>query len=199
MDYARSWWALLIEGIVAILLGLYLLMGGDRAAGNFALVAGLYILVVSLVELFRGSGKVSRYRGIVGVIVSLLILLLYFVDILPTYWDFTIFAVGAIIVGIFGLYAAFFARSGREFAWGPVLVNGLLLLWGIMIFFTRSQDRDMQAISGWILIAMGAIIALWGFLARNGDDSGEDTSAPDPIEKAAPATDSPKDDTEESS
>ncbi len=180
MDNGRSWWVLLIEGIIAILLGLYLLFGGDSAAGNFALIAGLYILITAVLELFRGRGTVSRYRGIIGVIVGAVILLLYFVDLFPTRWDFTIFAIGVIIVGALGLYASFFARSGRGFGWGPVLINALLLLWGILIFFFRAQERDLQAISGWILIGMGAVAAIWGFLNRGDEQPAEEESVEEP-------------------
>lgn len=195
MDNGRRWWVTLLQGIIAILLGIYLLFGGEAAAGNFALVAGLYILIVGLLELWRGRGTVSRYRGIIGVIVGALVLLLKAVDIFPTYWDFTIFAIGAIIVGALGLYASFFARSGRDFQWGPVFINALLLLWGIMIFFTRAQDRDLQTISGLILSAIGVILLLWGFFSR---DKGEPdkVTPPEPEKPAAPDDgDSPIDDT----
>jgi uncharacterized membrane protein HdeD (DUF308 family) len=165
-----KWWVSLVEGIVAILLGLYLLFGGDAAAGAFALVAGLYILVVGILELWRGSGTVSRYRGLIGIIVGALILLLYFVDIFGTQLDFTIFAIGVIVVGAIGLYASFFARSGRNFEWGPVLVNVLLLLWGLAIFYFRGRDADLQNVTGWILLAIGVVMIIWGYLSR---DSGE--------------------------
>jgi uncharacterized membrane protein HdeD (DUF308 family) len=166
MDSGK-WWVALVEGIVAILLGLYLLFGGDSAAGAFALVAGIYVLVVGILELWRGRGTVSRYRGLIGVIVGALILVLYFVDIFNTPLDFTLFAIGMIIVGAIGLYASFFARSGRNFEWGPVLVNALLLLWGLAIFYFRSQNADLQNITGWILLAIGVVMIIWGYLSRN--------------------------------
>jgi uncharacterized membrane protein HdeD (DUF308 family) len=178
MDNGNSWWWTLIQGIIAIALGLYLLLGGDPAAGNFALVAGAYVLIASIIELLRGSGSFSRYRGVIGLIVGVLILLLRFVDIFSTSLDFTIFAIGVIIVGAMGLYGSFFARSGRQFEWGPVIINALLLLWGVFIFFFRAQDRDLQALSGWILIAIGAVLAIWGYFNRN---ASEEEVAPEPI------------------
>ncbi len=177
MDSGK-WWVSLVEGIVAVLLGLYLLFGGDAAAGVFALVAGIYVLVIGVLELWRGSGTVSRYRGLIGIIVGVLILFLYFVDIFNTPMDFTIFAIGVIIVGAIGLYASFFARSGRRFEWGPVLVNALLLLWGLAIFYFRSQEADLQNFTGWILIAIGVIMGVWGYLSRD-DDEPEVVTAPD--------------------
>jgi uncharacterized membrane protein HdeD (DUF308 family) len=176
MDSGK-WWVSLIEGIVAVLLGLYLLFGGDAAAGVFALVAGIYVLVVGVLELWRGSGTVSRYRGLIGIIVGVLILFLYFVDIFGTSLDFTLFAIGVIIVGAIGLYASFFARSGRGFEWGPVLVNALLLLWGLAIFYFRSQEADLQNFTGWILVAIGVVMGVWGYLSR--DDEPEVVTAPD--------------------
>jgi uncharacterized membrane protein HdeD (DUF308 family) len=167
MDNGKSWWINLVQGIIAILLGLYLLFGGDSAAGNFALVAALYMLVIGLLALIRGSNdRIGRYQGIVAVAVGAVVLFLYAFNILPTYWDFTIFAIGAMLVGIMGLYSEFFDRRGRDLSWARVLVNALLLLWGIMIFFARVQDFNLQTTTAIILIAMGIVIAVWGYLTR---------------------------------
>jgi uncharacterized membrane protein HdeD (DUF308 family) len=177
MDNGSKWWVAVLEGIVAIVLGFYLLFGGDAAAGNVALVAALYMLIAGVLSLFRGSDDaIGRYQGILAVIVGALVLFLYAFNILPTYWDFTIFAIGAIIVGLLGLYSAFFDRGGRDFSWGPVLINALLVLWGVLIFFARVQDFDLQNVTAWILIIMGAIIAIWGYFSRDDDTLEEDVS-----------------------
>jgi uncharacterized membrane protein HdeD (DUF308 family) len=175
MDNGNSWWVNLLQGIIAILLGLYLLFGGDAAAGNIILVAGLYMLAAGLLALIRGSkDRIGRYRGIVAVIVGALVILLYAVNILPTYWDFTVFAIGAILVGLLGLYSDFFDRGGRDLSWAKVLINALLVLWGAMIFFSRYQDFDLQNITAVILIVMGVVIAAWGYLTRDRDEVVED-------------------------
>jgi len=187
MGNGNSWWWRLVQGILAIVLGIYLLIGADAAAGNFALVAGIYILVASIIELLRGTGQYSRYRAVVGLVVGALILLLRFVDIFGTTFDFTLFAIGIILVGAMGLYGELFARSGRDFEWGPVLINALLVLWGVMIFYFRAEERDLQAASGWILIGIGVIVTIWGYAAR-GQDSKE--TVPEPIvPKPLPPTD----------
>lgn len=191
----KNWWSTLILGIIAIILGFYILLGGDAAAGNVALVAALYMLISGVISLFRGNDdKIGRYQGIIAVIVGALVLFLYAFNILPTDWDFTIFAVGAIIVGAMGLYNAFFARGGRQFSWGPVLVNGLLIIWGIMIFFARVQDFDLQTVTAWILIIMGTIITLWAYLTRNKNDApaedvSKETTSDDAASKIDNATD----------
>lgn len=171
MDSGSKWWVTVLEGIVALILGFYLLFGGDAAAGNVALVAALYMLIAGILSLFRGSDDaIGRYQGIIAVIVGALLLFLYAFNILPFYWDMTIFAIGAVIVGLLGLYSAFFDRGGRAFSWGPVLVNALLVLWGVLIFLARVQDFDLQSVTAWILIIMGAIIAIWGYFHRDDED-----------------------------
>lgn len=169
MNNGSKWWVTLVEGIIAIVLGLYLLFGGDTAAENFRLVAGLYILIIGIVELWRGTGTVSRWRGIIGVVVGALILLLRIID-LPWGLDLTIFAIGVIIVGALGLYASFFARRGKRFEWGPVILNVLLVLWGILVFFFDGRPADLQNVTGWILVAAGAVLALWGFFSRDDEE-----------------------------
>ena len=178
MNNGSKWWVTLVEGIVAILLGLYLVFGGDAAAGNVALVLALYMLIVGVLALLRRSDDaIGRYQGIVAVIVGALVLFLYAFNILPFYWDMTIFAIGAVLVGLMGLYSEFFDRGGRSLSWSRVLVNALLLVLGIMVFFARVQDFDLQAVIGWILIAMGVIIAVWGYLNRDEEEEVEEVSA----------------------
>ena len=168
MNEKNNWWATVVQGVIAAGLGLYLLLGGIQAAGIFGLVAAIYLLITGLLDLLRRRGNTVRYyRSIVSIISGLLLLLLYFVDILPTSWDFTVFAVVVIVVGAMGLYTSFFDRAGRDFSWGALLVNLLLLLWGALIFVSRMQEFNLQTISGWILVAIGVIIALWGFLSRD--------------------------------
>ena len=178
MNNGSRWWVTVIEGIVAVLLGLYLVFGGDAAAGNVALVLALYMLIVGVLALLRRSDDaIGRYQGIVAVIVGALVLFLYAFNILPFYWDMTIFAIGAVLVGLMGLYSEFFDRGGRSLSWSRVLVNALLLVLGIMVFFARVQDFDLQAVIGWILIAMGVIIAVWGYLNRDEEEEVEEVSA----------------------
>jgi uncharacterized membrane protein HdeD (DUF308 family) len=183
----RSWWVTLIEGIVIALLGFYLLLGGDVAAGNVALVLALYMLFVGVIALIRGSSdRIGRYQGIIAVVVGALVLFLYAFNILPTFWDFTIFAIGAILVGLMGLYSEFFDRGKRDFSWGRFLFNALLVLLGVMIFFARIQDFNLQAIISWILIAMGVIMAVWAFLNRDKEEVVEEIPkevAPEDIQK----------------
>jgi uncharacterized membrane protein HdeD (DUF308 family) len=167
MKSEQNWVVTVIQGVIAVALGLYLLLGGVQAAGIFGLVAAIYLLITGIFDLLRRRGNSIRYyRSIISVISGLVLLLLYFVDILPTTWDFTLLAIAVIIVGAMGLYTSFFDRAGKDFSWGAVLVNALLLLWGVLIFVSRVQDVDLQAISGWILIALGVVIALWGFFGR---------------------------------
>jgi hypothetical protein len=59
-----------------------------------------------------------------------------------------------------------------------VIVNALLLLWGLAIFYFRSQEADLQNFTGWILVAIGVVRGVWGYLSRD-DDEPEVVTAPD--------------------
>ena len=119
----------------------------------------------------RGDrGSVGFYRGIIGLVVGGLLLLLAAFPVLSFQTGFLIFAIGVIIVGALGLYASLFARGGKSFDWGPVIINALLLLWGIAIIFFRTREAELQSVTGWILIAIGAVLILWGFFVRSRND-----------------------------
>lgn len=167
MKQRNNWWVTILQGIIAVVLGIYLLIGGVQAAGIFALVAAGYMLITGIFDMLRGrEHSIVFYRSIASIVTGGVLLFLYAVDLLPTSTDFTIFAIGVIIVGAMGLFTSFFQRAGRPFSWGPVLINLLLLIWGVLIFVARVQESDLQLISGWILIGIGAVLVLWGFLTR---------------------------------
>jgi protein-S-isoprenylcysteine O-methyltransferase Ste14 len=61
------------------------------------------------------------------------------------------------------------------------MVNALLLLWGIAILFFRTREAQLQNVTGWILIAIGAIILLWGFFGRGREPEPEVAEAPQEV------------------
>ena len=184
MGKNSPWWLALIQGLVALGLGLFMLLDPTAASAVLGLLAAIYLLVAGIVHTIRGLARrraVKRMnlmliRGIVGLIVGGIILVLALFNIGTLAFGYTVLAIGLIIFGAIGLFSSFFQREGKRFAWGPVLVNLALLVWGILVFFGRSQNLNLPVISGWILVIIGVVILAWTLLGRNEEPSETDAA-----------------------
>jgi uncharacterized membrane protein HdeD (DUF308 family) len=172
MSKNSPWWLALIQGLVALGAGLFLLVDPNAAKFLVGLLAAIYLLVTGLIYTVRGviarrPGKSSLLliRGIVGLIFGGVLLAMAFFDIGDLQLGYTILAIGLLIFGAMGLFQSVFKREGKAFAWGPVIVHGALLAWGLIILFAPASV-NIPAVSGWILIIIGVVIIAYTILGR---------------------------------
>ncbi len=172
MSKNSPWWLALIQGLVALGAGLFLLVDPTAATFLVGLLAAIYLLVTGLIYTMRGviarrPGKSSLLliRGIIGLIFGGVLLAMAIFNIGSLSLGYTILAIGLVIFGAMGLFQGVFKREGKPFAWGPVIVSVALLAWGLIILFARSSI-DIPAVSGWILVIIGVVIIGWTILGR---------------------------------
>lgn len=166
------WWLALIQGLVALGAGLFLLIDPTAATFLVGLLAAVYLLVTGLLYTVRGiiarrPGKSSLLliRGIIGLIFGGILLAMAVFNIGSLSLGYTILAIGLVVFGAMGLFQSLVKREGKAFAWGPVIVSGALLVWGLIILFARSSI-NIPAVSGWILVIIGVVIIAYTILGR---------------------------------
>ncbi len=173
MNDRNAWWLPLIQGIIAVALGLFLLFARQTAVLWIGTVAALYMFVAGLVLLARvmlsrrrSLGSWQGIQGIAGVVIGggLLVVSLFRLTDLTT--GITLMAIGLIIFGGLGVGTALFGARGCFFKISGLIINGLLLLWGILIFISRDQGFDLAQIGGILLLALGAVLIVYAFLSR---------------------------------
>lgn len=172
MGKNSPWWLALIQGLVALGAGLFLLIDPTAATFLVGLLAAVYLLVTGLIYTVRGliarrPGKSSLLliRGIVGLIFGGILLAMAVFNIGSLSQGYTILAIGLVVFGAMGLFQSLLKREGQAFAWGPVIVSGALLVWGLIILFARA-NINIPAVSGWILIIIGVVIIAYTILGR---------------------------------
>lgn len=170
MSKSSPWWLALIQGLVAVGAGLFLLVDPMAATFLVGLLAAIYLLVTGLIYTVRGiivrrPGKSSLLliRGIVGLIFGGVLLLIAFFDGNLSL-GYTILAIGLIVFGGMGLFQSVFQREGKAFAWGPILVHAVLLAWGLIILLFPSVN--LPVVSGWLLVIIGVVIVAYTILGR---------------------------------
>lgn len=164
------WWLALVQGLVALGIGLFMLTDPGSAGKLAVLLVSIYLLVAGVVYTLRGlaarragKGNLLLVRGLVGLIIGAVILLFGLFQIDSPATVRLILAIGLIIFGAIGLFTSVFKREGKPFAWGPVLVNAAMLVWGLLIIFS---SIDLTVVSGWVLVIIGIAVILWTLLGR---------------------------------
>jgi len=128
------WWLVLIQGIVTLILGLFLLY---RPYGTlFVLVTflGAYWFVtgiIGLISLFwdRTNMGMKLLFGILGLLAGLAILAY------PLYSTFVVPFIFIIMIGVWGLIMGFVALFGafKGGGWGAAIIGILLIIFGLLI------------------------------------------------------------------
>lgn len=169
------WWFALIQGFVALGIGLFMLLDPGSASTLAVLLGSIYLLVAGVMLTLRGlaarrarKGTLLLIRGLAGLVIGAVILLFGLFDLGSDETARTILAVGLIIFGAIGLFTSLFQRQGKPFSWGPLLVNAALLVWGLLILFS---SLNLTTVSGWILIIIGVVVILYTVLGRKDPDS----------------------------
>jgi uncharacterized membrane protein HdeD (DUF308 family) len=157
------WWVVLLEGIFALLIGLFLVFAPGTTSVFLVTVLGLYFLirgVIALVQMFTGSTGLSwgwlLFSGIIGIIAGLAVLRhpLY-ATVLTGNILVIIVAVAALIMGVGGLIMAF---TGAGWGTGILSALSIFIAFGLFANLLAATKILPFVIAGFMII--GGIVAI---------------------------------------
>jgi uncharacterized membrane protein HdeD (DUF308 family) len=165
----------MVLGIFGLVFGLFLLVGQEGAGRLVGLAVCLYLLIDGAIETVQGLASRGRtgttvgfIRGIIGLVVAAALLILHLgLDVLSYNTGMNILAAGLIVYGALGLYAGFFERDSRPVRWAAIIINALLVVWGILILVAHARDALLLTWSAIILIAIGVVGIGYGWYTRD--------------------------------
>ena len=155
------WWIFLIEGILAIVIGILLLVKPGMTTAVIARVMGIYWLLAGLlaiVSIFlnRANWGLKLGGGLLGIIAGLIVVRhpLWSAVLLPTTVVLIIGAIG-VVIGILNVIQAF--RGG---GWGIGIVGALSALFGIYLLLNPVLAALTVVILLGITGVVGGVIAI---------------------------------------
>lgn len=171
---ASNWIWTVVRGAIALALGLFLIFGNDTARLAVAYVTSAYLALAGGFQTFSGflnrsapGSTTDRLRGLVGLVAGLILLLLLFLGTVELSTLYFIIAIAVIVFGVLGLFESFFDRGGKYFTWMPVIVNVLLIVLGVLLFYSRSNpDFDLKLWTGVILTLIGVGIIAYSYVVQ---------------------------------
>jgi uncharacterized membrane protein HdeD (DUF308 family) len=162
-----SWQWNLIQGLVALGVGLYTLLAEDSAWRNIVFVIGLFLLVNGVIYALEGirsrnaEDPLLRFRLIragMGIATGLAVVIDRFTDFLSLDAARVIAGIGLVGMGLVTLAGLIMVRENAGVRIGTVLSAVLLAVWGGIILYQSTTDDSMTRWLGWIAIVAGVAI-----------------------------------------
>ena len=166
-----AWWVVLVEGIIALVIGLYILIQPQQANIWLAQLIGAYVLVNSGLAIyagFSGSGPPAEqpFRLVVGgiaLITGLLALTAPLLSTIDTSASFTILGIGLLLTGVIDLASLIIGRGNLATRLGRVLASGLHVLLGILLLYLGRTGPTANAllVLGVVGVVLGALLVIY--------------------------------------
>ncbi|MEM7111738.1 MAG: DUF308 domain-containing protein [Chloroflexota bacterium] len=159
------WWTLAIPGVLAVLVGIYMIFQTENFVQLITMVIGFFVLVngiAAIVNAIRPSGDSGRrlaalIRGILGIVIGALALTLPFMVASLT-WEIMLAIVGIqlIIAALLEIYVAYRLRE-RGAPMGPAITSAIFsLLLAALLFYAPA------AIANAAFTFIGILVILFG-------------------------------------
>lgn len=164
------WWVVLIEGIFALIFGLFLISAPGATSVFLVTVLGFYWLIrgiFSIIEIFLPNTGTHwgwlLFMGILGIIAGLVVLRhpIYATAVAGTF-IIVFLAVDGLIMGIVGLIRAFTGAG-----WGPGILGILTIIIAfILLLNVFTAVVALPIVLGAFLIVGGIIAIFYSFRIR---------------------------------
>jgi len=178
MPWSRgiAWWVVLIEGIVLVVLGLFMFFATTKTYAIIGWMIGSIILISGLLSLFASlrlpsatpRKKWTRIHGIVGIVTGLVVIVLLLLDVFLKDLGLILLGVGCLVYGGVGVYMII-NKDDDGLKWGPILSTLLYLLLGVFVLFQAFNIGALKTtidIINMIILVAGFALILWAFVLK---------------------------------
>jgi uncharacterized membrane protein HdeD (DUF308 family) len=167
----QTWWVVVIEGIVALLIGIYVVAFPIESSDIIRLLIAIALLVASLgqiVEAFRFRERpVSPWLmlgGGVGITAAALTLL--------SEWSFYIqpagarqmLGVGLVAYGVIGLISLIFTFRSADVRVAAIILDLLAIGLGVLLLLAEANDTRGTQLLGAVAIIGGVALLIYSYI-----------------------------------
>jgi uncharacterized membrane protein HdeD (DUF308 family) len=170
----QSWWVVGIEGIVALLVGIFVVADPVRASDWVRQLIALVLLVVSVEQIadgFRSRGLATApwatLRGGVGATIALLTLFSSWSDSIAPAGARQMLAVGLLAYGIIGIVSLVFTLRAGGFKIAELIANVLTIVLGLLLLSADAADTTGAQLLGAAAIIGGVAMLIYAFSLWN--------------------------------
>ncbi|MCA9876967.1 MAG: hypothetical protein KC442_04285 [Thermomicrobiales bacterium] len=164
-------WVPVVEGLVALVLGIYIVLAPADAPAIVRGIIAAALLVLSVVRIGEGfrfwNRPVSPWAtlgGGVGVTAATLTLLSNWAPEIPAAAARQTLAIGLTAFGIIGLVSLIFTVRSTGFKFAALIIDVLAVVIGVFLFLAEEQNVERTRVLGGVAIAGGAVLLIYGYI-----------------------------------
>ena len=162
------WWVVLLQGLVALAVGVYVLTQPGQVGQWLVLLLAGYLLVTSVLDVYVAQSRAlpagaESYRtlaGGIGIIAGLLVFALPFFVAVGMETMIAILGIGLVATGLLGLVEALLVRGAAGFRWGAIISNLLRLTFGGLLLYLIGVGAAANVLRWLGIVAILAGVAL---------------------------------------
>ena len=163
-------WVPVIEGVVALALGVYVVLFPQDAPGVVRSIIAVALLLLSFVQIFEGfrfwNRSVSPWAtlgGGVGATAAVFTLLAIWLPEITPAAARLILAIGLAAFGIIGLVSLIFTVRSTGFKIASLIIDVLAIVLGVFLFLAEEQNAERIKYLGLAAMLGGAVLLIYGY------------------------------------
>lgn len=164
------YWVPVIEGVVALALGVYVVLFPDDAPMIVRGIIAVALLLLSFVQIFEGfrfwNRPVSPWAtlgGGVGATAAVFTLLANWLpDITPAAARLML-AIGLGAFGVIGLVSLIFTVRSTGFKIAALIIDVLAIALGVFLYLAEEQNADRIKLLGLVAMLGGVVLLIYGY------------------------------------
>ncbi len=168
-EQVGPWWLVLIEGVLAVIVGILLFTNTAgttvflvQVLGIYWLIKGIFMIISMFIDSTMWGWKL--FAGIVGILAGLLIMTGG-----PLYTTILVLAVAVIVLGIQGIImgVVYIVMAFKGGGWGPGILGALSIIIGVILLAnTLISAAVLPFVLGGFLLVGGVIAIIAAFKMR---------------------------------
>lgn len=159
-----SWWAVLLMGLVALAVGIYILSAEASARKNFVFAIGLFLLINGVsyaaagIKARQDAGPMMPYlliRSGIGIATGLIVVLNRLVGSMDLNQSRVIAGIGLLGMGAVTIVGMVLVRGDDSVRIGAVIGALFLAIWGIATLYQAANNASTSRLIGWLAVIAG--------------------------------------------
>jgi len=181
-----GWQTLGAEGLVAVVVGIYVIADPDGAQDIVRQLLGALLLINGVLRMLHGfrdnaqGWPATPYRlvsGGIGATVGVIVLAEGFSDYLDENAARWVLGFGFLAFGLIGLCAAFVTRQSGGLRRGPLITGALYTALAVLLFYNLRHETLDPKWFGWAFLIFGAFLLGFAYLLYNRASAGDQAAA----------------------
>ncbi|HYH12597.1 MAG TPA: DUF308 domain-containing protein [Thermomicrobiales bacterium] len=161
-----AWWVVGAIGVVALVVGIYILTAPESANRNIVFIIGAFLLINGLGHALAGFRARSGVNGMmtfllvragIGIATGAIVVINRFAEFMGLDAARIVNAIGLLGMGLVTIAGMVMAREGGGAHLGAVVAALVLCVWGITIIYQVTNDTSSNDLLGWLAVAAGAV------------------------------------------